>query len=153
MKKFQFKLQKLLDIREAREKEVKNELAALLNIQNAERMKQEEYRRKMAEERAKFTVKLKSGKFSYAESMMFERFVEFANKVIDAAQDRIDSMEGEISRVRVKLVEASREKKVVERLKERQWEEYQYEVNREIAKENDDANQKLYVRKLLQSMQ
>ncbi|HON77964.1 MAG TPA: flagellar export protein FliJ [Spirochaetota bacterium] len=153
MKKFQFKLQKLLDIREAREKEVKNELAALLNIQNAERMKQEEYRRKMAEERAKFTVKLKSGKFSYAESMMFERFVEFANKVIDAAQDRIDSMEGEISRVRAKLVEASREKKVVERLKERQWEEYQYEVNREIAKENDDANQKLYVRKLLQSMQ
>ena len=153
MKKFQFKLQKLLDIREAREKEVKNELAALLNIQNAERMKQEEYRRKMAEEREKFTVKLKSGKFSYAESMMFERYVEFANKVIDAAQDRIDSMEGEIGRVRMKLVEASREKKVVERLKERQWEEYQYEVNREIAKENDDANQKLYVRKMLQSMQ
>lgn len=153
MKKFQFKLQKLLDIREAREKEVKNELAALLNIQNAERMKQEEYRRKMAGEREKFTAKLKSGKFSYAESLMFERFIEFANMVIKAAQDRIDSMEGEISRVRMKLVEASREKKVVERLKERQWEEYQYEVNREIAKENDDANQKLYVRKLLQSMQ
>jgi flagellar FliJ protein len=153
MKKYQFKLQKLLDIREAREKEVKNELAALLNIQNAERMKQEEYRRKMDVERAKFSGKLKSGKFTYSESVMFERYIEFANKVIDAAQDRIDSMEGEISRVRMKLVEASREKKVVERLKERQWEEYQYEVNREIAKENDDANQKLYVRKMLQSMQ
>ncbi|HQO01057.1 MAG TPA: flagellar export protein FliJ [Spirochaetota bacterium] len=153
MKRYQFKLQKLLDIRETREKEVKNELAALLNIQNAERMKQEEYRRKIAVEREKFTFKLKSGKFTYSESAMFERYVDFANKVIDAAQDRIDSMEGEISRVRLKLVEASREKKVVERLKERQWEEYQYEVNREIAKENDDANQKLYVRKMLQSMQ
>ncbi|HPB84015.1 MAG TPA: flagellar FliJ family protein, partial [Spirochaetota bacterium] len=110
-------------------------------------------RRKIAVEREKFTFKLKSGKFTYSESAMFERYVDFANKVIDAAQDRIDSMEGEISRVRLKLVEASREKKVVERLKERQWEEYQYEVNREIAKENDDANQKLYVRKMLQSMQ
>ncbi len=153
MKKFAFRLQRLLDIREAREKEIKNELAALLNIQNMERMKQEEYRNRMDAEQRKFNEKLRAGKFSYLDSMMYERFIEFGNKVIQAAQERIDGMEYEISKVRERLVEASRERKVVERLKERKYEEFMYEYNREVAKENDDANQKMYIRRLRQSIQ
>lgn len=42
MKKFDFRLQKLLDLREAREQELKNELSALVSVQNVERMKQQE---------------------------------------------------------------------------------------------------------------
>jgi len=148
MKKFEFKLQTLLDLREAREKEIKNELAALLSIQNIERMKQDEYRAKMAAESERFARKMREGKFSYAESMMYERFVEFGHRVIEVAQQRIDGMEGEISKVRERLVEASREKRVVEKLRERKKKEYLYELNREIAKENDDANQKLFLRKM-----
>ncbi len=150
MKKFSFKLQKLLELREAREREVHNELAALLGIQNRERMKQEEYRRRIEREQEKFTATLREGRFTYMESLMFERFVDFAGKVIATAQERIDGMEEEIGRVRTRLVEASRERKVVERLRERRYEEYLYELNREIAKENDDVNQKIYIRKQIQ---
>ncbi len=148
MKKFQFKLQTLLDIREAREREVKNELAALLSIQNIERARQEEYKNKIEMERARFVNMMHQGKFSYNEAMAFERFVEFAHRVIEAAQVKIDAMEGEINKVRARLVEASREKKVVEKLKERKQKQYQYELNREIVKENDDANQKRHLRRL-----
>lgn len=148
MKRFQFKLQTLLDIREAREREVKNELAALLSIQNIERARQEEYRNKIEQERERFVKMMHQGKFSYGEAMAFERFVDFAHRVIEAAQRKIDSMEGEINKVRVRLVEASREKKVVEKLKERKRKQYLYELNREIVKENDDANQKMHIRKL-----
>ncbi len=148
MKKFKFKLQTLLDLREAREKEIKNELAALLSIQNIERMKQEEFRAKMAAESGRFAGKMRKGDFSYAESRMYERFVEFGHRVIEVAQQRIDAMEGEISKVRERLVEASREKRIVEKLRERKKEEYLYELNREIAKENDDANQKLFQRRI-----
>ncbi len=151
MKKFKFKLQTLLDLREAREKEIKNELAALLSIQNIERMKQEEYRRKIASEREKFARTMREGRFSYAESMMFERFVEFGHRVIEVAQQKINGMEEEISKVRERLVEASREKKVVDKLRERKLREYQYELNREAAKETDEANQKLYVRRLIEN--
>jgi flagellar FliJ protein len=147
MKKFSFKLQKLLELRAARAREVHNALAALLGIQNRERMKQEEYRRRIEREQEKFTATLKEGRFTYMESVMFERFVDFAGKVIISAQERIDGMEEEIGRVRTRLVEASRERKVVERLRERRYEEYLYELNREIAKENDDVNQKIYIRK------
>ncbi|HPA73162.1 MAG TPA: flagellar FliJ family protein, partial [Spirochaetota bacterium] len=66
-------------------------------------------------------------------------------------QQKIDGMEEEISKVRERLVEASREKKVVDKLRERKLREYQYELNREAAKETDDANQKLYVRRLIEN--
>ena len=42
------------------------------------------------------------------------------------------------------------EKKVVEKLKERKMKEHLYEVNREIAKENDDINQKIFLQKRLE---
>lgn len=148
MRRFTFKLQTLLNIREAREREIKSELAALLAIQNRERMLQEQYRKKIEDEHQRFAQMMREGKFSYSEAMAFERFIEFAHKVIDAAQLRIDAMEEDIGKVRERLVEASRERKVVEKLKERKRKEYLYDLNREIIKENDDANQKMYVRKL-----
>ena len=43
------------------------------------------------------------------------------------------------------LMEASKERKVVERLKERKKEEYMYEVNKEIANENDDIFRDSYL--------
>ena len=149
MRRFQFKLQTLLDIRMAREKEIQNELSRLINIQNLERIKQEDYRRRIATEHEKFNRKIKDGEYSYSVALMFERFVDFANRVIANAQKRIESMEPEIQSVREKLLEASRERKVIEKLKEKRWEEYLYELNRETQKENDDINQKMYVQRVI----
>lgn len=50
MKSFKFRLQRLLDIREAKEKNIKNELAAILTVQNRERLKQEHYRKSVEEQ-------------------------------------------------------------------------------------------------------
>lgn len=153
MKKFKFKLQRLLDIREAREKEIQNELAAILHIQNIERIRQSDYRRRISEEHLKFASKIKGGKFSYTESMMFERFVDFAHRVIEVAQEKIDGMEPEIQKVRDRLIEASKEKKVVERLRKKRWNEFMYEYNREMAKDYDDANQKLFLNQRIEQAQ
>lgn len=149
MRRFQFKLQTLLDIRMAREKEIQNELSRLINIQNLERIKQEDYRRRIATEHEKFNRKIKDGEYSYSVALMFERFVDFANRVIANAQNRIESMEPEIQSVRERLLEASKERKVIEKLKEKRWEEYLYELNRETQKENDDINQKMYVQRVI----
>jgi flagellar protein FliJ len=153
MKKFKFKLQRLLDIREAKEKEIQNELAALLHIQNLERIRQNDYRRKISEEHEKFASRIKGGKFSYSESLMFERFIAFAHRVIEVAQEMIEEMEPEIQKVRDRLIEASKEKKVVERLKKKKWNEFMYEYNREMANEYDDANQKLFLNKRIEQAQ
>jgi flagellar FliJ protein len=148
MKRFQFRLQKLLDIREAREKEVKAELAHLMKIQNEERARQESLRRGIDAQRRDFGVKFLEGKYTPGEAILFERFVDVSYRAIQSAEERIQAMEPEIEKVRVRLVEASRAKKVVEKLRERKLEEYNYEMNREIAKENDDTNQKMYTNKM-----
>ena len=150
MKKFQFRLQRLLDIREAKKKEVQNELAKVLSIQNREKQRQEEYRKSIIEQHEKFNNRMKGGRFSYSDALMFERYIDFAHRVIISQQEKIDSMEPEIQKVRERLVEASKHLKVVEKLKERQWNEYQYELNREIFKENDDTNQKIFLKRRME---
>ncbi len=148
MKKFQFKLYRLLDIRAAKEKQIKNELAELVNIQNKERTKQLELRQKMAQRKKALKETMEKKIFSYNEVIIYEKFTDNANKAINIAETKIQQMEPAIQKVRERLIEASKEKKVVEKLKERKYREYLYKLNREIAKENDDMNQKIYHKKM-----
>ena len=152
MKKFKFKMQRLLDLREAREEEVKNELAKVLSVQNRERTKQYELRQKIEENKDRFHEMLQEGRLSSSELMMFEKYVDVSLRAIDSAEQRIQGMEPEVNRIREKLVEVSRERKVVEKLKEKQLNEYDIHINREIRKENDDLNQKIYLRRKASEM-
>lgn len=149
MKKFKFKLQRLLDIREAKETEIKNELMKVLALQNKERMLQDELRTKISRYENQYSEKIREGKFQADQMMSIMRYTDVARKAIVEAEIRIESYQPEVDRVRDKLVAASRDKKIVEKLKERKHAEFEYEFNKEIAKENDDMNQKLYQRKLM----
>lgn len=150
MRRFRFKLEALLGIRKVREKEVQTELSKLMNIQNIERVKQKKYQQQIALEHQKLSKKIKDGTYSYSKAHVFERFIEFANRVIRNAQEVIDSMEPEIQKVRDRLIEVSKERKVIERLKEKKYQEYLEELNREEAKENDEINQTRFVRKMIE---
>lgn len=149
MKKFKFRLQRLLEIKEAAEKEIKNELAAIVAVQNVERTRQDELRTSIDLHRKNFREKMKEGKYRIAEGIYLEKYLDISYRAIDVAGKRIEEIEPEVQGVRESLVEASRERKVVEKLRERKQEEYNYHVNNEIAKENDDINQKIYLRKKL----
>ncbi len=151
MKKFDFKLQKLLDLREAREQELKNELAALVSQQNVERMKQQELNNSIDFYSGNLRGKMAAGTVTVEETMMYGKFVDLSRRAIGFAERKIEEMEPAVNEARVHLINASREKKVVEKLKEKKFEEYNYELNREINKENDDMNQKIYMHRLLEA--
>ena len=153
MKKFTFRLQTLLDLREAREKEIQGELARLVGIQNQERVRQQEIQEGINRERQDFSEKMRKGEFRPREALLYEKFVDVSRRAIGVAEDRIQSMEPEVNRVREKLVDARLEKRVVEKLKERKYEEYQYRVNRTLARENEDINQKIHMRRIRQEDQ
>ena len=144
MKKFNFKLQTLLNLREAREREIRNELAKIVSMQNREREKQGDLRRRIDEQKSLFGDRLRRGTYSSAEAILFERFVDVSLRAIDAAEGRIREMEPRVREVRERLIEASRARKVVEKLRERRREEYDYAVNRELNKENDETNHKIF---------
>ncbi len=149
MKKFHFTLQRLLDIREARETEIKHELMKVLSLQNQERVLQDQLRNKIKQFEVQQSEKMKKGFFSAEEVLMLMRYSDVSRKAIIESQRRIDELQPEVDRIRERLVAASRDKKVVEKLKDRKFEEFEYEYNREQAKENDDMNQKLYHRKIM----
>jgi flagellar FliJ protein len=147
MKKFEFQLQRLLDMREAKEMEVKNELAAVVGRQNAERAKQDDLRNTIKTLGSKLREEWRAGKVDSATALLYGRYEDQAMRAIESAGKKITALEPEVNAVRVRLVEASKEKKVVEKLKERKLEEYNLEFNRQMAKENDDINQKIYLRR------
>jgi len=149
MKKFHFTLQRLLDIREARETEIKHELMKVLSLQNKERVFQDELKSKIKRYEVQYSEKITKGLFSPEEVMSLMRYSDVSRNAIVESQRRIEGLQPEVDRIRERLVTASRDKKIVEKLKERKFEEYEYEFNRETAKENDDMNQKLYHRKLM----
>jgi flagellar protein FliJ len=149
MKKFRFRLQKLLDIREAKETEIKHELMKILSIQNKERVLQDELNVKINQYETRYSERIRKGALSVSELISIMRYADVSRKAIIESQKRIEKLEPEVRKIREKLVIASREKKVVEKLKERKLEEFNYEFNRDQAKENDDMNQKIYQRKLM----
>jgi flagellar FliJ protein len=144
MKRFKFNLQPLLDLREAKEKEIKNELSSLVSKQNVERQKQETLQMNLNGEHNRMTQKMRLGDLTSDEILNYARFVICSEIAMKSAGRKIDDYEPSISKVRVRLINASKEKKVVEKLREKKKEEFNYEMNREITKENDDINQKIY---------
>ena len=149
MKKFKFRLQKLLDVREARETEIKHELMKVLSLQNQERIFQDRLKLQMEQYRKRYGEKIKMGTLSVDEMMSLMRYNDVSEKAIVESGKKIERLEPEVRRIREKLVVASREKKIVEKLRARKLEEFNYEFNREQFKENDDMNQKIYQRKIM----
>lgn len=136
-------------MREAKETEIKHELMKVLSIQNQERILQDDLKSKMDQYRMRYGESIKKGTLSVDEIMSLMRYNDVSRKAITESQKRIERLEPEVRRIREKLVIASREKKVVEKLRERKLEEFNYEFNREQFKENDDMNQKIYQRKIM----
>jgi flagellar FliJ protein len=121
----------------------------VLNVQNQERIFQEELKQKINLYETRYGQKIKKGTLSVEEMISLMRYADVSRKAIIESQKRVENLEPEVRRIREKLVIASREKKVVEKLKERKLQEFNYEFNREQFKENDDMNQKIYQRKLV----
>lgn len=149
MKKFKFRLEKLLDAKVAKEKAIQNELAKAVGEQNIFRAKQSEYRSRVAAQKDDFHKRFVNKTVNFSELEMYHRFEVFAEKVVDDAQQKIDAMEPAIHRIRLRLTEASKERRTIEKLKERRFNEWKYNVTRAEDKENDDMNQKIYVRRML----
>lgn len=148
MKKFRFRLQKLLDARIAKEKEIQHELSVIVAKQNILRMRQDEYRTKLSDQRAEFSGGMKSRKVAANELMNFHRYWDFAEKAIVAAQKEIDAMEPAVNEVRTRLTEAVKERKTIEKFKERKHEEWKIKIKKSEEREFDEINQKLFMRKI-----
>ena len=141
-----------MDIREAKEAEIKGELSVVVGKQNAERARQEQLRTRMNELNVRLKTEWMEGKIDSGNVILYARFDAQAMRAIEAADKKIAALQPEINVIRERLIEASKEKKIVEKLKERKQKEYDIWMNRQIVKESDDINQKNYARRMRETI-
>lgn len=152
MKKFKFRLEKLLDAKNAKEKSIKLELAKVVSEQNLFRTKQNDYRDRVRKQADEIHNKMKEGNIRIDQLKAFHSFERVSDLAIADSQNKIDAMEPAINQVRGRLNEAVKERRTIEKLKERRKAEWQYKVTTAEHNENDDVNQKLYMRRIVEEM-
>jgi flagellar FliJ protein len=134
MKKFTFTLQSVLNIKRALEKQHMGELAAC----NIRIRAFEEKRRELAgRERAQheeFMKKLEDGISSVELRLWHEANLAVRDR-IEYQETVLEQAEGERLRIEKKLMTLMQERKILEKLREKQWENYRVEERRDMAAE------------------
>ncbi|MBP7792959.1 MAG: flagellar export protein FliJ [Candidatus Goldbacteria bacterium] len=121
MKKFQFKFETVLKVKEKKEEKLKKELFKLNTLQ----IEQHQILEKIKEEKTK-TSKEKSGEtVTDIQSLIyFEQYLNLLRKRIDDVNKKIQELQEQIDDKREEVITASKEKKTFERLKSHHLDDY-----------------------------
>lgn len=134
MKKFEFSLQTVLSLRESEEREWENELAAVTGECVKIRREIEHYgmeKSRCAEENT----------FRDINSLMaVSNYQSLMDKKSEEAGKRLAMKEREREKVLKDFIEASKKRKILDKLKEKQKDEYHYLRNKHEEKMTDDLN-------------
>lgn len=146
MKKFQFRLQKLLEIKEHKEKLVENELA------KAERKKYKLIEKKdhLLDEYQDSKVKMKKEEqkkiLTVDRMLMYQRFFRRLKAGVASQNKLIHLADEEIKLVNDRLIEARKERRGLERLKEKKLKSYNYELEKEEQNFFDEVGNTGYIK-------
>jgi flagellar FliJ protein len=146
MKKFRYRLQPLLDIRAHAEKE--RQKAHALSLQQVQDQTQQLVGIAAGrEETLDHQREIQSRSLSLAELLVCSRYLLKLKKDTLAGQELLRALQREAEKKRTELVEASKERKVFEKLKEKQQERYYKAAEAEERKEADEIANTSYLRK------
>ncbi len=147
MKKFQFRLEKVLkhkehlfDIAQAKHAEIQNRLR--LEENKLENLRTD-YSNCLNDMAART-----SGKFSVKELGPYYRYLTFTKSSISAQSKVVCSVMTEEQQSREELIAASKDKEALIKLKEKQYAQYTYDVNKEEQDFLDDLNAIKFAREL-----
>ncbi|HRX16366.1 MAG TPA: flagellar export protein FliJ [Spirochaetota bacterium] len=144
MKKFSFRLQKLLDIKMAFEKKIQHELAREIGKQNLLREKQRVLKEKIEQQQHAFHESMSRTGGNFNDLKAFHRYSQYADMVINSSEHDIMAMQPKINEIRGRLLEASKERRSIEKLKEKKHDEWKYAVKRAEEVEYDEINMRIF---------
>lgn len=150
MKPFIFKLQTSLDIKEKQEEQQKMELQRIniLLLENIEILKDLELRLSNLQNEIRRCHNT-SGELDISEIKKCQDYIPFLKEKINNQIEVVHMIEIELEKAREVLIGISREKKILENLKIKHFEEYKIEINREEQKAIDEMATNIYIRREL----
>lgn len=143
MKRFRFRFEKILDYRRHIEKQKQRELAMVQTLEKEQRQKIDDIvgkrNRFQLEEREYLTGNVQPSKLvGYSRYFLLLKHMEFTGREL------LGEILKEVEKRRRELVEATKRKRIYEKLEDRHKNKYALEYNRLMQKETDDIGQKIY---------
>ena len=132
--RFSFRLQFLLDLKKRMEDQEKQTLAKL----QREKMRILEEKRKTQLELEKTLGEFYSAPLTKDRMSWFVSYIRGLKEEISRLEEEIRKKEKEIEEQREKLVKISKERRLLERLREKRYQEWLEEFNRELQKVLDE---------------
>ena len=136
VRRFNFKLEKVLKLRENRERETELELGKAVGALSALEVRI----KRVAEEKAAAVSSRFSVTHGFNEMRSYEFYILRLDKTRDTLLEAAALAELEVEKAREIYLEASRDRKVISNLKERQEKEYRRSMNLEEIKIIDDLS-------------
>jgi len=146
MKKFTFRLQAKMNINSWQKQEARQEYLAAVRRED-EALKQLNKIKLKAQQVKNQMKSLDHGEFLPAQLAMLDNYLSVLNAQQDAQQKKVELLHQETEKVRRRLLEISREGKMLEKLKARGWQQYQQELLRTEQRELDEVSGVSYFRK------
>ena len=143
MARFNFRLQSVLNIRTSLEEQQRLEFAAARKRldEEEERLEALKVRKAEYEEEGR---RLRDDSLNVKDIIDNETAIERIKEYIEAQIARVRKAEEDLETERIKLVDAMRERKTYERLREKAFEEFIAEENHKEGVENDEHNSFVY---------
>ncbi len=139
MARFKFRLQILLKLALKKEEDVKKELANWQKLLLEARSKLQRIILNISQ-----SLEEKSKKKKIDEIILYETYLESLNTSKKKVQDEIQYFEKEIDKTIIKLQEAIKERKILEKLKGKKLEQFINEQNLIEQKETDEIGTKIF---------
>jgi flagellar FliJ protein len=137
MRKFTFTLHALLHLKESMEKQERNNLAVITRGLHQLQAGREEMERSRGEASESYAAKLAGG-MAVADTRRFTDYFRLMKDLLAEQDKKIALAQEEIEACRKRLVEALREIRVLESLRDRQYAQYLQEAQTEEEKAIDD---------------
>jgi flagellar FliJ protein len=149
-RRFRFRLQKVLDYRETIERRVQSELAAL----ESERMRKADEQRRLEirrEETLMRLVELQAGELDPLEDALQRSFARGLDAEISRVCAEIRALDRRVDDKRAELVQATKDRKVMQQLKEDAWREFRAEELRAEQTTLDEIGGQMFVRQAIEA--
>ncbi|MFC1725553.1 flagellar export protein FliJ [candidate division KSB1 bacterium] len=143
MRRFSFRMQRILNIKQSMEELRKNEFGLANRKLLEEKVKEEKINENIGSYQKMFadlTKKKISPIYLYSHS----RYQSFLLAELDRKREDIKQSQNELEKQREKLNQAIKERKTLEKLKEKNFENYKFEFEKEDQKEIDESTSQLY---------
>jgi len=150
MKKFRFRLQPVLRLRQQQQDQKKRRVTDLIEQVNAEQNHALALAQGLQVEGETLKQQYLGGKVDLAWVAQYRRFVTATQQAINERIRRVGVIQGDLQRARLELTEAAKQTKILEKLREKQKKRHQEALDRTEISQIDDIATRAYARKTMQ---